>query len=99
MPFLVIVRVKPAEGIHVNAEPPLSIIALDSGISVKLKKVFKSGEYLDPSKPIEVECRADSTDPGPHRFSFVVGYTYCSEKDGWCRMGKDTVFVNVRVKK
>ena len=108
-PFLLFVTIRPVNGVHVNAQPPISIKAIESAASINIKEVpeprahvpvaQKLGEYLDVSKPIEIECKLAGVKAGPHKLSFQIDYTYCSEKDGWCRMGKDTVFAIVRVKK
>ena len=98
-PFLLYLSMKPIGGIHINVEPPISVKQLDDMTALNVKKVPKSGEYLDSSKPIEVECKVKGVGAGPHKLRFVVDYTYCSDKEGWCRMGKDTVSATVRVKK
>jgi hypothetical protein len=98
VPFLVLVSMKPVKGIHINTEPPISVTALDRKVTAHVKAVHKSRGYLDSSKPIEVECKPIGVEPGLHKFSYSVNYAYCSEKDGWCRMGRDTVSVTVRVK-
>jgi hypothetical protein len=108
-PFFLFVAIKPISGVHINAQPPISIKTIGSAATINIKEVpeprahaplaQKLGEYLDVSKPIEVECKLAGVKAGPHKLSFAIDYTYCSEKDGWCRMGKDTVFVTVRVKK
>lgn len=98
-PFLLFVKIRPEDGIHVNAQPPVSVKSLDSQTTLNVKAMPKSGEYLDPSKPIKIEGRVTGVGAGPRKISFIVEYTYCSEKDRWCRMGKDTVSVTIRLKK
>jgi hypothetical protein len=98
-PFFIFVKIRPADGIHVNAQPPVSVKSLDSQTTLNIKAIPSSGDYLNPSKPIEIEGRVSGVGAGPHKISFIVDYTYCSEKDRWCRMGKDTVFVTIRLKK
>ncbi|HUI28599.1 MAG TPA: hypothetical protein VLX91_00175 [Candidatus Acidoferrales bacterium] len=98
-PFKFLIEVRPSSGIHVNAQPPISVKPCDSAAKVSVKEPPKSGEYLDLSNPIEVECNVTGLDAGSHELGFVVGYTFCSNKEGWCRMSKDTVSVVVRVKK
>jgi len=100
-PFFLFFIIKAVSGVHLNAQPPISIKPIGDTTTIKIKGVTeqKSGEYLDVSKPIEVECRLNGAEAASRKLSFEIGYTYCSEKDGWCRMGKDTVSVTVRVKK
>ena len=104
--FLILVTIKPVDGIHVNAAPPLSIKPLvedamsGNGLTtLGVKAISKKGDYLDLSKPIQVECKVTGINPGLHKINFIVGYTFCSEKEGWCRMGSDTVSVTVKVRK
>ena len=98
-PFPLFVSIKPAVGIHVNVGPPISIKSPDKSTTLNIKDMPKSGEYLDPSRPIEVEGEIRGVNIGRYKIIFTVGYTYCSEKEGWCRMGNDTVSVTVNVKK
>ncbi len=98
-PFSIFINMKPSSGIHLNAQPPISVKPLSGSETVNVKELSKSGEYLNSAKPVEVECTITGVSVGPHKMSFIVGYTYCSEKDGWCRMGKDTVSVTVKVLK
>jgi len=97
--FLFYVDIKPVEGIHINAQPPISMKLLDHGTTMVVKKIPQSGEYLDLSKPVEIEGNISDLDAGEHKVNFVVSYTYCSEKEKWCRMGKDTVSITLNVKK
>ena len=105
-PFIVLVTLKPAEGIHVNAQPPISVKLVDepsagegSSTVLKVKNIPRRGDSLDSSKPVEVECEVSGAGSGERNIAFVVGYTFCSSKEGWCRMGSDTVSVTVRVKR
>jgi len=96
--FVLLVSLKPANGIHVNVEPPISVKPLDESTKLNLKEVSMSGDYFDSSKPIIGECKVTRVAVGKHKISFIVNYTYCSDKEGWCRMGKDTVSATVNVK-
>jgi len=98
-PFSFYIIVKPASGIHVNAQPPVSVKPLEAEMIMKLKKITMLGEWLDSSKPIEIEGKVASMDSGEHEIKFIVSYTYCSEKDKWCRFGNDTISVSLKVKK
>ena len=98
-PFLILVRLKPAHGIHINAVPPISVKSASATTAISVRETHKKGDYLDTSMPIEVDCTVTGFDAGLHGISLVVAYTYCSEDEGWCRMGKDTLTVSVRVTK
>ena len=98
-PFFFFVRIKPADGIHINAKPPVNVKSLTDGATMSVKKIPESGEYLDSSKPIEVEGNFTGMNPGRYKVDFVVSYTYCSDKEKWCRFGNDTASITVRVKK
>lgn len=105
-PFLILITIKPVDGIHVNAQPPISIMPLvedpareNSSTTFNIKEISKKGDYLESSKPIQVESKVTGFSAGFHEINFVVRYTFCSDKEGWCRMGNDTVSVTIRVKK
>ncbi|MFZ1080806.1 MAG: hypothetical protein WAO19_02640 [Candidatus Kryptoniota bacterium] len=98
-PFSFFIKIKPANGIHINVQPPISIKPLTDGTTMNVKEIPESGEYLDLSKPIEVEGVVTRMNLGQRKVNFVVSYTYCSEKEKWCRFGKDTISVSLRVKK
>ena len=97
--FFLQVKFKPANGIHVNVQPPVTVRSLDDEIIANVKEMPASGEYLDFTKPVEIECKMTKGRIGEHRLNLVIDYTYCSDKEKWCRMGRDTVSVKVRVKK
>ncbi len=98
-PFSFSIWLRPANGIHINAEPPISVKPTSEGIKASVTDVRRKGDYVDTSKPIKVDCTLIGVDAGLHRMNFVVSYTYCSENEGWCRMGRDTLSVIVRVMK
>ncbi|MGO9481332.1 MAG: hypothetical protein ACLP05_06095 [Candidatus Kryptoniota bacterium] len=104
-PFSFSIRVKPASGIHVNAQPPLYVKSLADGVTMNFKPVQSlggqtaAGEYLDLSKPLRVECNIMDMAIGRHKIDFVISYTYCSEEGKWCRFGNDTTAISVRVEK
>lgn len=97
--FSFFITLRPASGIHINAEPPISVKPAIDGARLSVREIPKKGDYVDSSKPIKVDCTVTGVGAGLHKISFVVGYTFCSENEGWCRMGKDTLSVSVRVKK
>ncbi len=95
---LFFIRLAPADGIHINVEPSVSVNSETHGASFKVAGVKASGEYLDSEKPVAVECLAEGMTPGLHRAWILISYTYCSEKEQWCRMGNDSVSVELMVK-
>jgi hypothetical protein len=97
-PFFILLTLKPAGGIHVNVQPPITAKSVNGSATLNVKEIPKAGEYLDPSKPVKVECRVTDASSGSHKISFIVGYTFCSDKESWCRMENDTVSVTVKVK-
>lgn len=97
-PVLFRIRLTPADGIHINMNPPVSVTSETVGASLKVREADTSGEYLDSTEPITVECLADGMTPGLHRARFLIRYTYCSEKEQWCRMGNDSALVELMVK-
>jgi hypothetical protein len=92
-------RLKASEGIHLNAEPAIIVKSMTNGAELSIAEIHKAGEYLDLAKPIRVSCRVDGLTPGRHRVDFFLSYTYCSDNEGWCRMGKDSSSIEIHVKK
>ncbi len=92
-------RLRASEGIHVNAEPTLTVRSTTSGAELSIAEIHKLGDYLDLGKPIKITCKVDGLKPGQQRVNFVLSYTYCSDKEGWCRMGKDSSSIEIHVKK
>lgn len=92
-------KLTPAEGIHVNLEPPVSVKSETHGASFRVVGVEKSGEYLDSEKPVTVECVANGMATGLHRVWILISYTYCSDEERWCRMSNDSAPVELVVKR
>lgn len=95
--FFLSLSLKPSEGIHLNAEPPVTIKSADS-VKFSIDSFSKTGEYLDSSKPLRVKCIASGLKSGTHTVIVEITYTYCSSKEGWCRMAKDRRSIDLRVK-
>ncbi len=92
-------HMRTSEGIHINAEPAITIKSVTKGAELSVVDLPKAGDYLDLAKPIKVMCGVNSFTPGQHRVDFILSYTYCSDKEGWCRMGKDSASIEIKVKK
>lgn len=97
--FRILVDLRAATGIHVNSRPPVSVKSLDDKITATVGTMPDSGEYMDVSKPIEIDCTMNGLPAGRHLARFVIGFTFCSVDAGWCRMGDDTVSITLKVKK
>ncbi len=93
------VKFKTVDAVHVNLGPPLVVESLMKGVSFVVKSFGKSGSYLDTAKPVEIECRAKNISAGVHKVGLTFGYTYCSDKEEWCRMANDTLAVEINIKK
>ena len=98
-PFDILVNIKPAAGIHLNANPPISVKPVDGSAVMTLRQPGLRGEYLDLARPVKIECEVKGLPEGDRTISFILGYTFCSADEGWCRMGSDTIAVNVKVGK
>lgn len=92
-------RLEAGEGIHVNTRPAITVESQTKGVELSIKELPKSGDYLDLGRPIEVQCKASGLTQGAHRVDFIVGFTYCSDNEGWCRLGRDSSFIEIEVSK
>ena len=90
---------KTTDGIHVNAEPPVTLNSKTEGASFKITTIGKDGDHIDAGKPIAIECETEGLASGLHRAVFLMRYTYCSDTEKWCRMASDSVTVDLKVKK
>lgn len=93
------VNVRADTGIHVNAQPEPTIESETEGADFSIAEVPRNGDYLDLGKPIKVRCKVKGMQPGVHTVRFVMGFTFCSDTQGWCSMGKDTSSVEIKIKK
>ncbi len=93
------VQLRASEGVHINAQPAITIKSETGGADLSVAELPKTGDYLDMDKPIKVRCKVGGLAPGLHRIDFVLGYTYCSDKEGWCRIGRDSSSIEIKVKK
>ncbi len=92
-------RLQAGEGIHVNTRPSITIESQTKGVELSIKEISKSGEYLDLEKAIEISCKTVGLAPGEYRADFAVGFTYCNDNEGWCRLGKDSSSIEIEVVK
>ena len=96
-------RFLPAEGIHVNVDPPV-IFSLDSASTVSLKgkpamtKDPNTG-YLSTAVPVKQRLLLPAKlAPGACTVRGAVTYFYCSDSEGWCNRQKEAVEFTIMVK-
>ena len=97
--FVIYLKLIPADGIHLNAVPPVSVKPGSDGMTMKVDSVKKNGDYLDVSSPLAVRCVLAGVSTGLHNLKFDVSYTFCSSTEGWCRFGKSELSVQIYVSK
>lgn len=100
-----LIALKPQRGIHINLDPPLSVIldssvALASSGKIEIPKM-KREKFLDPRKPISVPfVLAQSLTPGSRvTLKGTLIYYYCSDAEGWCSRFKQPVEIQCTVVK
>jgi hypothetical protein len=100
-----LITLKPQRGIHINLDPPLSVI-LDSSVAlISSGKIdiprMKKEKFLDPTKPIGVPFTlARSLAPGTRvTLKGTLTYYYCSDAEGWCSRFKQPVDIQCTVVK
>ncbi len=89
-PVNLLLSFTPARGIHVTGKPAVAFI-LDSSIAASLlgpptRVVDSATGFLSLASPVrqQIALRHDMR-PGPHMLKGVVSYSFCSEREGWCR--------------
>lgn len=92
-------RLKAEEGIHINARPAVTVESETRGVALSIEEIGESGDRIDLNKPLKVNCKLDGIAPGIHRVDFLLNYTYCSDKEQWCRLGKDSLSIEITVDK
>ncbi len=92
-------RLKAGNGIHVNAQPAVSVKSDTKGVSLSIEGMKEIGSQVDLNQPIVVRCGINGLAPGTHVVKFLLNYTFCSDKEEWCRMGNDSLSIEVKVKK
>lgn len=80
-------RLQPKKGIHVNLDPPLSLTfdSLPPVLKLGELKIPKRRAYLDAAQPISQPVLvARTAAPGTVTLRGTLTYYYCSDADGWC---------------
>lgn len=93
----------PADGIHVNVNPPV-VFSLDSGTAVILKgkpvmKTDPNTGYLSAATPVKQEIMVGKNAPGGQlTVKGTVAYFFCSDSEGWCNRQRDPVEFTIVVR-
>jgi hypothetical protein len=94
---------QPADGIHVNADPPITF-SLDSAGVVNLKgKPVMSADtstgYLSTTAPVKQTITLGKhAAQGRVTVKGTVTYFFCSDNEGWCNRRKQPVEFTILVK-
>ncbi|MFN3134205.1 MAG: hypothetical protein ACK44H_01395 [Candidatus Kryptonium sp.] len=81
--FILVVTLKPADGIYINSEPEPKVKFNDSlveALEVKFDKTEKN--YIDTRKPIIVKLKSKTK--VLKSLKGELTYFYCSNSEGWC---------------
>jgi hypothetical protein len=97
----IVFTLRPAEGIHINAEPPPSF-ALDSPSVATLLGVPSMERdtkgYLATGTPLRQSfIIAPKAPPGPSRLRGELVYYYCSDARGWCMRYRQPVVLTLTI--
>ena len=93
----------PADGIHVNADPPVQF-SLDSAVTVIIsgKPVMTTDPatgYLSTGVPVKQEISLPrSSNARQVTVKGTVTYFYCSDSEGWCNRQKERVEFTITLK-
>jgi len=100
-----LITLKPQSGIHINLDPPLSVVFDSSTAFAPAGKLdipaMKKKKFLDHTKAISVPFTlARSLTPGTTvTLKGTMTYYYCSDAEGWCSRFKQTVEIQCAVVK
>jgi hypothetical protein len=97
------IRFFPADGIHINTDPPVQFTLDSMGVvSIHGKPLMikdsKSG-YLSTADPVKqsIEIRKNAS-PGKLTVKGTITYFFCSDTEGWCNRQKEHVEFTILVK-
>lgn len=102
--FNVELRFLPAEGIHVNADPPVEFSLDPRETSLRLKgtplmATDKGTGYLATGEPVRQKIiLGPRAAQGQRTVKGTVIYFYCSDSEGWCNRQKQPVEFTIMVK-
>lgn len=100
----ILITFNPADGIHVNADPPVEVaiepndvVTLDGDPDVTTDK--ETG-FLSTSSPvIQRFLVSGSAAPGHYSLKGTIVYYFCSDTQGWCTKFKQPVTLTLVVAK
>ncbi len=98
------IMLEPAEGFHINANPPVEL-RLDDPKTIMLKgaltqAVDRKNGYLSTRTPVRQTFYVPKETPaGSHTITGTVTYFYCSDTEGWCQRYKQPVSVSFTLAK
>lgn len=94
----------PAEGIHVNTDPPVEI-EIEKNRAVTLHgdpdlTVDKETGFLSTSSPVRQQFSVSpAASPGEYSIQGTIVYYFCSDTQGWCTKFKQPVTLKLIVPK
>lgn len=101
---LLLIKLEPQSGIHINLQPPMSLKLEDTsavrlGSKLEFSKIKKdTSEFLDASKPITQPFMiVKDAKPGVATLTATLTYFYCSDADGWCSRFRQPVDMKINV--
>ncbi len=99
---LIELRFFPADGIHINVDPPVEFL-LDSAAALTLKgrpamTTDSRTGYLSAAVPVKQKVTLPGDlRPGPLPVRGTVTYFFCSDREGWCNRQKQPVEFTIMV--
>ena len=99
----VLVSFTPADGIHINVDPPVSVkIQKNSLISLRGNPDMttdKETGFLSSGTPVEqLFSVSHKAAPGEHTITGTITYYFCSDTEGWCRKQSQAVTLTLNIK-
>lgn len=95
------VSLGPPKGLHIKTTPAPEFSAdTTSPIKVTSKMRFRAAKngLLDTKKPLEIDFSIPREIPaGTYPLKGTLRWFLCSDKEGWCRMDRKDISVNVVV--
>lgn len=93
---------RPKKGIHINADPAIEVAPEANPVIASVTAITPSKNskgYVDASKPVKASASVAASAPkGVHTVKMKVTYFLCSDAEGWCNRGEQTVDMRVTVK-
>lgn len=94
----------PVDGIHINAEPPVTMkLEKDRLLSLEGEPDFstdKESGSMSTSTPVEQRFAVSSkAKPGEHTIKGTIVYYFCSDTEGWCRKFSQPMALKLNIHK